>query len=53
MAAVSVVTVRPAVRPPRAKPSASSWAMARCMVLGLTPASAASSRTEGSRLPGG
>ena len=52
-AVLACVTVRPAVRLPTARPSASSWAMARCMVLGLTPAWAASSRTPGRRSPGG
>ena len=46
------VTIVAAVRLVMTSPSASSCVMARCMVLGLTPASAASSRTEGKRLPG-
>ena len=52
MRAASSVTNRPAVRWLKTRPSRSISIMARCMVLGFTPASAARSRTEGSRSPG-
>ena len=37
----------------RTRPSLSSWARALCIVLGLTPAAAARSRTESRWPPGG
>lgn len=47
------VTVRPSVRFVVTSPSVSSCVIARCIVFGLTPASAASSRTAGKRDPSG
>ena len=52
MTDASSVTQRPAVRLVTSSPSLSNWVSARCMVLGFTPASAASSRTGGKRPPG-
>ncbi len=49
----SSVTNLPAVRWLYTNPSRSSSVRARCMVLGLTRASVAKSRTDGSRSPGG
>ena len=52
ISAASSVTKRPAVRWGKTMPSRSSSVSARCIVLGLTPALSASSRTGGSRSPG-
>ena len=48
----SSVTKRPAVLCGKTRPSRSSSAIARCIVLGFTPAESASSRTGGSLSPG-